>query len=125
MQLTRTQDAPSSSAASCIRWSSADLLTPYAPNQRWVLLAAIDEMPTNEPPPPRTISRALCLSTYMLPLTLRSTVRRHASESTWVIGPMVSDPPAQCTTPCNLPCHAVAASTTALTSSSLVTSAGS
>ena len=55
-----------------------------------MLLAAIDEMPTNEPPPPRTISRAACLSTYMVPLTLRSTVRRQASESIWVIGPMVS-----------------------------------
>ena len=61
----------------------------------------------------------------MVPLTLRSTVRRHASESTWVIGPIVSDPPAQCTTPFSRPCHAVAASTIRLTSSSLVTSAGS
>src|SRR4051812_22529316 len=125
MELTRTHDAPSSSAPSCIRWSTADLLTPYAPNHRCVLLAATDEIPTNEPPPPRPISLAVCLSTYMVPLTLRSTVRRHASESTWVIGPIVSEPPAQCTTPFSRPCHATAASTIAATSSSLVTSAGS
>ena len=55
-----------------------DLDTPYAPNHRCVLLAAIDEMPTNDPPPPRTISRAECLSTYMVPLMFRSTVRRHS-----------------------------------------------
>jgi hypothetical protein len=90
-----------------------------------VLLAAIDEIPMNDPPPPRTISRAACLSTYMVPLMFRSTVRRHSSESIWVTGPMVSEPPAQWTTPCNRPVHAVAASTTRLTSSSLVTSAGS
>ena len=125
MQLTRTQDGPSSSAASCIRWSMPDLETPYAPNHRWVLLAAIDEMPMKDPPPPRTISRAACLSTYMVPLMFRSTVRRHASESIWVTGPIVSLPPAQCTTPCSVPVHAVAASTTRRTSSSLVTSAGS
>src|SRR5262245_29099946 len=82
-------------------------------------------MPTNDPPPPLTISRAACLSTYMVPLMFRSTVRRHASESICVIGPMVSLPPAQCTTPCNRPDHAVAASTARVTSSSLVTSAGS
>ncbi|SGC22336.1 Uncharacterised protein [Mycobacterium tuberculosis] len=29
------------------------------------------------------------MSTYMVPLTLRSTVRRQACESIWVIGPMV------------------------------------
>src|ERR1700730_9036730 len=125
MPLTRTQDGPSSSAANCIRWSTPDLVTPYAPNQRWVLLAAIDEMPTNDPPPPRTSSRPVCLSTYMVPLMLRSTVRRQASESIWVIGPMVCDPPAQCTTPYSRPCHAVTASTARATSSSLVTSAGS
>ena len=39
----------------------------------------------------------------MVPLTLRSTVRRQASESIWVIGPMVCEPPAQCTTPCSRP----------------------
>src|ERR1700760_343722 len=121
MLLTRTHDGPSSSAASIIMWSMADLVTPYGPNHRWVLLAAIDEIPTNDPPPPRTNSRATCLSTYMVPLTLRSTVRRHASESIWVIGPMVSEPPAQCTAPFNRPCHAVAASTARTTSSSLVT----
>ena len=55
-----------------------DLDTPYAPNHRWVLLAAIDEIPMNDPPPPRTISRAECLSTYMVPLMFRSTVRRHS-----------------------------------------------
>jgi len=71
------------------------LETPYAPNHRCVLLAAMDEMPMKDPPPPRTISRAECLSTYMLPLTFKSTVRRQASESTWVIGPIVSLPPAQ------------------------------
>ena len=49
-------------------------------------------------------------NTYMVPLTLRSTVRRQASESIWVTGPMVSDPPAQCTTPCSPPFHATAAS---------------
>ena len=42
-----------------------------------------------------------------------------------VIGPMVNDPPAQCTTPFRRPCHAVVASTTRATSSSSVTSAGS
>ena len=52
-------------------------------------------------------------------------VRRHASESIWVIGPMVSDPPAQCTTPCSRPCQAVTASTARVASSSLVMSAGS
>src|ERR1044072_9847839 len=99
--------------------------TPYAPNHRWVLLAAIDEIPMNDPPPPRTISRAECLSTYIVPLMFRSTVRRHASESICVIGPIVSLPPAQCTTPCNRPDHAVAASTARATSSSLLTAAGS
>ncbi len=79
----------------------------------------------NDPPPPRTISRAECLSTYMVPLMFRSTVRRHSSESIWVIGPMVSLPPAQCTTPHSRPVQAVVASTTRATSSSLVTSAGS
>src|SRR5579875_4187435 len=107
MPLTRTQDGPSSSAANIIRWSTADLVTPYAPNHRWVLLAAIDEIPTNDPPPPRTNCRAACLSTYIVPLTLRSTVRRQASESIWVIGPIVSEPPAQCTTPSSRPRHAV------------------
>src|SRR5258705_13713705 len=68
-------------------------------------------MPMNDPPPPRTISRAECLRTYMVPLMFRSTVRRHASESIWVTGPIVSLPPAQCTTPCNRPVQAVAAST--------------
>src|ERR1043165_316459 len=125
MLLNRTEDGPSSSAASLIRWSNAALLTPYAPNQRWVLVDAIDEMPTNDPPPPRTISRPACLIRYIVPLTFRSTVWRHNSESIWVIGPMVSDPPALCTTPCSRPCQAVAASTARRTSSSLVTSAGS
>ena len=60
----------------------------------------------------------------MVPLTLRSTVRRQASESICVTGPMVSDPPAQCTTPCSLPFHAVAASTARATCSSSVTSVG-
>ena len=122
--LTRTQDGPNSSAASSNRWSSAALLTPYAPNQRWVLLDAMDDMPTNDPPPPRTSSRAPCLSRYMLPLTLRSTVRRHAAESVWVSGPIVSDPPALCTMPCNRPFHEVAAATIRPTSSSSVMSAG-
>ncbi len=63
-----------------------------------------------DPPPPRTSSRAECLSTYMLPLTFRSTARRQPSESTWVSGPMVSVPPAQCTTPFSRPVQAVAAS---------------
>src|SRR6201986_5630719 len=115
MLLTRTHDGPSSSAASIIMWSIADLVTPYGPNHRWVLLAAIDEIPMNEPPPPRTNSRAACLSTYMVPFTLRSTVFRHASESVWVIGPTVSEPPAQCTALSSLPCQAVAASTARVT----------
>ena len=38
--------------SSCGRGRLGD---PVGPNQRWVLLAAIDEMPTNDPPPPRTI----------------------------------------------------------------------
>ena len=54
-------------------------------------------------PPPRTISRAECLSTYIEPFTLRSTVARQPSESIWVIGPIVREPPAQCTTPCRRP----------------------
>ena len=79
----------------------------------------------NEPPPLRTISRAACLSTYIVPLMFRSTVLRHAAESIWVIGPMVSEPPALCTTPSSRPCQAVAASTRRAASSSSVTSAGS
>ena len=51
----------------------------------------------------------------MVPLTLRSTVRRQASESIWVIGPMVSEPPAQCTTPCSRPLAAVTFSTSRAT----------
>ena len=74
-----------------------------------MFVAAIDEMPTNDPPPARTISRAACLSTYMEPLTFRSTVLRHACESVWVSGPRVSEPPAQCTTPSSRPVQSVTA----------------
>src|SRR3546814_10262546 len=59
--LTRMLLAPSSSAANCTRWSTPDFETPYAPNQRCVLLLAIDEIATMDPPPPATSARAPCL----------------------------------------------------------------
>ena len=95
--------APSSSAANCTRWSTPDFETPYAPNQRCVLLLAIDEIATMDPPPPATSARAPCLIVSMVPVTLRSTVRRQASTSSCVTGAMVSFPPAQATTPSSFP----------------------
>lgn len=122
--LTRMLLAPSSSAANCTRWSTPDFETPYAPNQRCVLLLAIDEIATMDPPPPATSARAPCLIVSMVPVTLRSTVRRQASTSSCVTGAMVSFPPAQATTPSSFPVTDTAAATAATTSVSIVTSAG-
>jgi hypothetical protein len=89
-----------------------------------VTAPATDEMATIEPLPWRAMTRAACLSVSSVPVRLRSSVRRHAPASTWVSGPMVSEPPALMTTPSSRPVPAVAAATAAATASSSVTSAG-
>ena len=79
-------------------WSMPSLPTPYAPNQRWVRELAIEEIPTIDPPPAAAIGRAACLIVSIVPVMLRSIVRRHASVSICVIGPSVSEPPAHAIT---------------------------
>ena len=60
-------------------------------------------MPTIDPEPAFAITAAACLMVSIVPVMLRSMVRRHASVSIIVMGPSVSDPPAQATTPSSAP----------------------
>ncbi len=87
-----------------------------------VLLDAIDEIATIAPPLPATSARAPCLIVSIVPVMLSSTVRRHASASSCVMGAMVSLPPAQATTPSRRPVVSIARATARSTSLSTVTS---
>ncbi len=87
---------------------------PYAPNHGCTFELAIDEIPTIEPAPARAIAAAACLIVSMVPVMLRSRVRRHAAVSIWVIGPSVSEPPAHATTPVERAGGPAAAATAAL-----------
>lgn len=82
---------------------------------------AIEEIATNDPPPAPAISRAVCLSTSIVPVTFSSTVSRHLAVSIWVSGPIVVLPPADATTARSGPSPAACA-TAASTCASSVTS---
>src|ERR1700732_2458980 len=99
------------------------LPTGYAPNTGWVTLPAIDDIPTNDPPPAATSAGTECFSVSMVPTTLSSSTRRNSSTSWRWYGPIPPPPPALATTPRKAPVAAVAWATAAATSSSTVTSA--
>ena len=103
IEFTRTLLAPSSIAATWHTWSIPALPGPYAPNHGCTFELAIDEMPTIEPAPALAMTAPACLIVSIVPVMLRSMVRRHASVSIIVIGPSVSDPPAHATTPSTVP----------------------
>ena len=46
--------------------------------KRWVSGAAIDEIPTNEPPPARTIAAAVCFKVKKAPVRLMAMTSFHA-----------------------------------------------
>ena len=76
---SRTPFAPNSSAALRIIASSAALPAVYAPNQGWVTWAAIEDMPTKEPPPAATRRGTACLMQSMVPSAFRCSTRRNSS----------------------------------------------
>ena len=118
---TRTWQRPSSSAALRTSASSPAFDTQYADMNGWVSGPAIDDSPTNAPPPDATMAAPACFSVKKAPRRLMSITRSHSDAGSATTGPTVPVPAdaTQCWRP---PLASVATSTARATSSSWATS---
>src|SRR6478735_6723478 len=120
--LKRTFTSPYSLAALRIISSMPALPTQYAPNHGWGRCPAMEDMPTNDPPPAATMWVAEYLMLSMVPSTLRWSTRVNSAVSCKWYGPMPPPPPALAMKPLSPPKASTWPATRAATSSSTVTS---